>query len=330
MKVLVTGGTGFIGRALVGALLAGGFQVRVAGRGQASLTGVDWHPLGDLSGTVDWARALEGMEAVVHLAGLAHRFPKDPDYDAALYDRINHRATRDLVQAVARQPSITRFLFASSLGVHGGSPPLPMTSLTPFSPATPYDHSKVEAERAIREVLAAGKVHWAILRPALVYGPGHPGNMAKLEGLILKGRPIPLGGPNLRSFIFVDNLADVFVTYLAAPFPPSGRAWPVADGYPISTEALVAGMAAGMGRKARLVRLPSPVLGALTALGDGLGRLGLPSPWNSEVRNKLLGDFHVDLTDLRRELGWTPPFTPEEGLRLTYAGQTPRPRRMQP
>jgi nucleoside-diphosphate-sugar epimerase len=332
VNILVTGGTGFAGRPLVAELLARGCHVRVAGRGQdrGLVPGAQWHEVGDLSGDVDWDGALEGMEAVLHAAGLAHVFTTDAAYDPVLYDKVNHRATRHLVQAMLRRPSIKRFLFVSSLGVHGGAPPQPITPGTPYAPVTPYDWSKVAAENAIRELLPPEAMRWAILRPALIYGPGHRGKMAKLEKMIKTGIPVPLGKPNRRSFLFVLNLADAMAKYLCASEPPSGRVWPLADEPPVATETLVRCLACAMGVRPRLLHLPAPVLDALTALGDGLDRLGLPSPWTSEVRMKLLGDFHVDLAAIREELGWRPPFTLEEGLALTYRTEMERRRRRVP
>jgi len=328
LRVLVTGGTGFIGTALVAALLARGFQVRIAGRGPARgmlPPGVQWQDLGDLAGEVDWVPALADVAAVVHLAGLAHRAQAGPRDDPGPYERVNHQATRSLVEAMRRQPGLERFLFASTVRVHGDAPEFPLTPDSPCDPATPYDRSKVAAEQAIREGLPE-RVRWAILRLSLVYGPGQKGNMAKLERMIRKGLPIPVTGPNRKSFLFVGNLVDAILTYLEVADPPSGRTWMVADDPPISTEDLVRALGRAMGRKARVVPAPSWLLEGIAWIGDGLRWGGLPFPWNHEVQAKLLGDFHVDLEAIRRELGWAPPYRLEEGLWQTYRAWDPLPK----
>jgi len=322
LKVLVTGGTGFIGSALVPALLARGFQVRIGARERTGvIPGAECYPLGNLATAADWTGALEGTEAVVHLAGVAHRFKADADYDDSLYDRVNHRATFDLVKTIRDQGWTGRFAFASTVRVHGDAPALPVRPDSPYAPATPYDQSKMEAESAIREQLGESAAHWAIFRPVLVYGPGQRANMAKLEGMVRRGWPIPLGRPNRKSFLFVGNLVDAFLTYLASADPPSGKAWLVADCPPASTEALVRAMGRAMGREARVIHPPQALMTLLAQAGDLLGRLGLPMPWTSETQARLQDDLYVDTRVIAEELGWSPRFTLEEGMRLTYCAK---------
>lgn len=130
---------------------------------------------------------------------------------------------------------------------------------------------------------------------------------------------MPVGRlPNRRSFLFIDNLVSAIQAFLANPDPPTGRAWMVADNEVVSTEALVRAMAAAMNVPARVVRLPDWLLAATARVGDGCKRIGLPAPWNSEVKGKLLGDFYVDLEPIKQELGWRAPYTFEEGIRRTF------------
>jgi nucleoside-diphosphate-sugar epimerase len=321
-RVLITGATGFIGRTLTRALLERGFRVRITGQERdpgLEALGAQWWELPDLSGEVDWRPALEGVDGVVHLAGIAHRFETDVSGLWETYDKVNHQATRQLVQAIREGGRVGRFLFASTVRVHGDPQAMPVRSDFPLVGGTPYDKSKLDAEAAVRQALDGSVTAWAILRPVLVYGPGNRGNMAKLEGLIRRSLPVPVGfRPNRRSFLFVGNLVDAMVTYLAAAEPPSGRTWIVSDGQPASTEDLVRQMAKAMACQPHVLRLPAWCLGGMARLGDLAGALGLPCPWNSETRTKLLGDFYVDSGPIQADLGWTPPFSMEEALRLTY------------
>ena len=321
-RILVTGANGFIGSVLTNALLSEGYFVRMASRicpkGLVE-SGGEWTLLPDLAGSVDWTQALEGMDGVVHLAGMAHRFESDVAGDWGLYDRVNHLATKSLSLAIGSHPSVKRFLFVSTVRVHGDNPELPIRHDSRIAPVTPYDSSKADAEAALASALGSIDVRWAILRPVVVYGPGNRGNMARLEGLLRRGIPVPVGrSPNRRSFLFIGNLVSAIQAYFTSPDPPTGRTWVLADEEVVSIESLVRSMAVAMNLKARVVHLPQWLLASTAAVGDGLMHLGLPAPWNNEVRGKLLGDFYVDLAPIKQELSWRPPYTLEDGIRKTY------------
>ena len=321
-RILITGASGFVGGALTRSLLERGVQVRMTGRARAlglEGLGAEWFAMPDLSREVDWFPALEGMDGVVHLAGLAHRAGSLVPADQALYDQVNHQATRSLARALRGHPSVRRFAFISTIRVHGDPERLPVSRDSPLAPATPYDRSKADAEAAVREWLGAETWPWAILRPALVYGPGNRGNMALLEGLLRRGIPVPAGRhENRRSFVYLGNLVSAIEKFMLTPDPPSGRTWIVADGQVISTERLVRAMAEAMGLRARVVRFPRPVLCLAARAGDLCRRLGVPVPWSTETQHKLLGDFYADTGAIEAELGWVPPFDLQQGLGLTY------------
>ena len=318
----MTGANGFVGKALTQALLEGGIQVRMTGQMRVEpleAMGAEWFAMPDLGEDVDWRPALEGTDAVVHLAGIAHRMESVSVELARLYDQVNHRATRSLALATAANARIQRFLFVSSVRVHGDPVRLPVTRDSTLAPVTRYDQSKVDAELAIREVLSPEQVAWAILRPVLVYGPGNRGNMQRLEGLLRHGIPVPVTRvPNRRSFLFIGNLVSAIQEYLSIQIPPSGKTWIVADGEVASTERLIRAMATGMGLPSKVIHLPSAILRGGARIGDFVGNFGMQFPWNSEVQQKLNGDFYVDISPLQEELGWVPPISLESGVALTY------------
>ena len=322
-RILVTGANGFIGSALTQALLTQGFQVRMTGTERPEpliALGAEWLPMVDLSCTVDWAPALASMDAVVHLAGIAHRPENSQASDALLYDQVNHQATRSLAKSILASSTVQRFLFFSTVRVHGDPVAFPVVPETPLAPVTPYDSSKVDAEQAIRECLPPDeRVVWAILRPAVIYGPGNRGNMAKLESLLRMGIPVPVGfKANCRSFLYLGNVISAVEAFLNHPEPPSAQAWPLADDEPSSTETLVRAMAAAMNLKPRVLHLPEGILSYTARVGDFLRALGLPAPWSTVVREKLLADFWVDNSAIKRDLGWQHPYRLEEGIRNTY------------
>jgi nucleoside-diphosphate-sugar epimerase len=320
--VLVTGAPGFIGTALTKGLLAKGYGVRMTGQvtsTELETLGAEWFPLGDLQGEVDWTAALAGVQAVVHLAGLAHRFESVDAESWKLYDQVNHLATRSLARCLQGHPTAKRFVFASTVRVHGDIETMPVREDSPLVPVTPYDASKADAEEAIRELLDPSRLKWVILRPVVVYGPGNRGNMSRLEGLLRRGLPVPVATvPNRRSFLFIGNLVDAILTYLGAEDPPSGHAWLLADQAVTSTEELVRAMGRAMGIRPRIIRVMPGVLRGSAGIGTFLGRLRIPFPWNEETRRKLLGDFYVEPSVVQRQLGWEPPFTGEEGISQTF------------
>ena len=254
--------------------------------------------------------------------GMAHRQDRMAQRDWDGFDRVNHRATRSLAEEIRRHPSIKRFIYISSVAVHGTRPTVPLTESSPPAPDTPYGQSKWNAEQAIQGILDPVQFPWVILRPVLVYGPGNPGNMARLAGMLNRGWPVPVTRvPNRRSFLYIGNLTDAIGRCLESCPAPAGRTWLVADRETPSTAALVQALGRAAGRPPRTLALPPGLWKASARLGDLLSRAGLPCPWNEEVRGKLLDDFQVDATAIRNDLPWDPPYSFLQGIGLTFAGQ---------
>src|SRR5258708_6434911 len=160
-RVLVTGASGFIGSAVVAALARDGHTVRAAVR-RPHLSfpdGVDvvQHP--DLAEAFDWQPLLDGIDQVVHLAGIAHT----SGADAATYDRVKRRATARLA-AAAVQARVEHFVFISSTRAKGGpAADHALTERDPPAPTEIYGRSKLAAEEAVR----GSGVPFTILRPVL-------------------------------------------------------------------------------------------------------------------------------------------------------------------
>ena len=165
-RILVTGASGFVGPHVVAALLAAGYRVRLAQRRAAPASGgIETVVTGDLSDAIDSRAALEGVDHIVHLAGLAHA---GPGLDEALYDRINTQATQELATA-AQAVGVKRFVYLSSIKALTSAfdgPPLRDSDVP--APDDAYGRSKLAAEQA----LAGLDLDWVSLRPVLVYGPG--------------------------------------------------------------------------------------------------------------------------------------------------------------
>lgn len=305
--VLVTGATGFVGRACVDALLGAGYRVRRVLRSACpAILGVEDIVTGDLVDVADWSGAVRGVDAVVHLAARVHVMRETVADPRTLFHRINVEVTRRLAEAAAHA-GVRRFVFVSSVKVQGErSPGRPFTEDDPPAPEDAYGASKRDAEAVLADVAATTGLEVAVLRPPLVYGPGVGGNLRTLLGAVARGLPLPLGGVrNRRSLVYVGNLADAIVRCVASP-AAAGRTFLVDDGEARSTAQLVADLARASGRAPRLPAMPPALLRRVAGwLGQG------------EAARRLLDDFEIDSGALRRALDWTPPFSYAEGIAAT-------------
>ena len=260
MKVLVTGGSGFVGARLVARLAAEGCLVRATCRqhGIPPAAGVEVWPLESLEDETILEQAAAGCDSVIHLAALAHQRGSAADRTAE-FMRVNAEGTRRLARASARA-GVRRFIFVSSIAAVCTRSEAPVDEQTPCAPTDPYGGSKLAAEAAVLTELQGPGTDWCILRPPLIYGPDNPGNMQRLLGLIATGWPLPFASiHNCRSFAFIDNLVDALVAVLE--HERQVRAiFVFGDGSDLSTPQLITALARAGGVRPHLWPLPLPIL----------------------------------------------------------------------
>jgi nucleoside-diphosphate-sugar epimerase len=303
MRVLVTGANGFVGRTLCKQLDVQQHTVSAAVRRPGSLPNERVIP--DLTDESAWRQLLPGTQAVVHLAARVHVMEAPGDEASALYRTVNTSGTATLARAAARC-GVQRLVFVSTIKVNGEFSARPFRSDDQPSPSDPYARSKWDAEQALHEISHETGLEVVVLRPPLMYGPGVGANFWRLMRAIDRGWPLPLGGiDNLRSLLYVDNLCDAIASVLEAP-AAVGKTYLPSDGKDISTPELIVRLAAAMGKSPRLMTVPP---GLLHLLGRLSGRAG-------QV-DRLLGSLRADTRPMRRDLGWTPPWSMEEGLKQT-------------
>ncbi|MEO5797740.1 MAG: SDR family oxidoreductase [Rhodoferax sp.] len=314
MKVLVTGATGFVGRALLAHLQTlPQFDVRAAMRSSA----VDrlppasqYVPVGDLDANTDWHAALAGVDAVVHLAARVHVMHEQAQDPLQAFRKVNVEGSVRLAQ-MAVQAGVQRLVFISSIKVNGESTPAhqPFSETSACAPQDGYSISKLETEQALQGVARSSGLALTILRPPLVYGLGVGANFASLARAVARGTPLPLGRiANQRSLLAVENLVDLITTCLTHP-AAAHQTLVVSDGEDLSTTALVQRIARAMDRPAHL--LPAPVwmlMGAATLLGQ------------RAAAQRLCGNLQIDSSKARTLLDWNPPVTVDEGLRRALVG----------
>lgn len=327
MRILVTGANGFIGQALCRELIASGHSIRRVVR-TGSLIGKDRGRLpparaevvphreglgaaetvviGEVGPETNWTKALRGIEAVVHLAARVHVLKERARDPLADFRRVNVAGTERLAR-MAASAGVRRLVYVSSIKVNGEC-----THESPFTEAdTPdaqdaYGLSKLEAEEALCKIAGETGLEVVIVRPPLVYGPGVGGNFIRMMHWIDRDVPMPLGSiRNSRSLIYIENLVDVLAVCVAHA-SAAGKIFLVSDGEDVSTPELIRRLARAMGCRARLVPFP-PVL--LRLAGSLSGK-------SAEIE-RLLGSLCIDNSTIRRELGWAPSFSMDQGLRET-------------
>ena len=182
------------------------------------------------------------------------------------------------------------------------------TEVDAAEPHDAYSRSKWEAEQGLTEVARKTGLELVILRPTLVYGPGNPGNLARLLDIIMSGRPLPFGSvKNQRSLLFVGNLTDVIIHCLGHPMAV-GETFLISDGEDVSTPALIVKLATAMQRSVWLLPCPPWLLRLAAA---ALGR--------TADADRLLRSLSVDISKIRQQLGWMPPHPMAQGIEETAA-----------
>ena len=223
-----------------------------------------------------------------------------------VFRKVNTEGTSQLAR-MAADAGVKRLVFLSTVKVNGEKTEKhPFTEEHTPQPQDPYAISKFEAEQALHNISDATGLEMVILRPPLVYGQSVKANFLRLLDMVNKNIPLPLSMVNnKRSMIYIGNLVDAIIRCIEHP-DAVNKTFLVSDGQDISTPDLIRMIAGAMGKKARLFPCPAPLL---KMIGNVAGK--------SDEIERLTGSLQIDSAKIRRELSWTPPFTMEQGLRMT-------------
>jgi nucleoside-diphosphate-sugar epimerase len=312
-EILITGATGFVGKAVLQRLLAEDQSrcVAVAVRREVRQwpVRVVQYMTGDLEPAADWSVALGGVSVVVHCAARVHVMADTAVNPLAEFRRVNVQGTLNLARQAAAA-GVRRFVFVSSIGVNGAETfQRPFTAHDEVAPHSPYAVSKYEAELGLQALAAETGMEVVIIRPPLVYGLGAPGNFGSLMRWLQRGVPLPLGAiHNQRSLVALDNLVDLIVTCLTHP-AATNQIFLVSDGEDVTTTELLRRMSQALGCPARLAPVPVSWLKLAAAI---VGK--------SDVAQRLCGSLQVDIDKTRSLLGWSPPLSLDEGLKKVAEG----------
>jgi nucleoside-diphosphate-sugar epimerase len=308
LRLLITGASGFVGGALSDVENRQGILVRGAFRANTQLRPfADATIVGEIDGATDWERALDGVDVVIHCAARVHVMKDKAADPMAEFIKTNVDGTANLAyQAV--KAGVKRLVFVSSVKVNGeqSSEGKPFAETDIPEPQDAYGISKWEAEQTLLKIAQGTGLEVVIVRPPLIYGARVGGNFLGLLRGVSRGLPLPFGAVrNKRSLLYVENLAEALI--LCAIHPnASGQTYLVSDGRDVSTAELIRMIASALTCKARLFYFPTSLMRALALLmgrGDKVGRL--------------LGSLQVSNAKIRKELGWVPRYSIEDGLRVT-------------
>jgi nucleoside-diphosphate-sugar epimerase len=306
--VLVTGASGWVGRALLHELARHGFDVRASSRRPLAALpdGVQARGVGlELGPDTDWSDALRGVHTVLHCAARVHVLNDTLADPLAAYRQINTAGTAALA-AQAAAAGVKRFVFLSTAHVNAtvSAPGRPLRADDTPRPDSPYGVSKLEAENALKACTAATGMPHVILRPPLVVGPGVGGNVRTLLRVLSRRLPLPLASiDNRRSMVGLVNLVDLARTCITHP-AAANQVFMVCDAEDLSTPQLLQRLGAHLGQPARLFPFPPTLLHLAGRLID-----------RSTAVRSLCMNLQVDGATVQERLGWQPVAPLDNSLR---------------
>lgn len=312
-KILVTGGNGFIGKAICKNLKKKNYTINITSRRDVAinLNGMKVYSINEINKNTNWLEALDRVSCVIHCAAKTHVMNNIRQKSLSSFREVNVEGTLNLAKQAA-ECGVKRFIFLSSIKVNGER--TEKSSMFRYNdvpkPEDSYGISKWEAEKGLWKISRQTGLEVVIIRAPLVYGPAVKGNLRRLIKLIQSGIPLPFSLiKNQRSLIGIDNLVDLIIHCIDHD-KASGNTFLISDGKDLSTPDLVRGIASSMELSARLFPLP---LIFLKFFGFILGK-------KLEI-DRLIGSLRIDNSYTKETLNWTPPLSVEEGIRRMVQGK---------
>ena len=317
MKILVTGGTGFTGKALVRRLLDLGHEVVALDYHEGLKTDElrQWGAkvvIGSVTDREVVRQCLEGVDLVQHLAA-AFRELNVPN---SHYDDVNVGGTRIMLEESVKA-GVKRFIYCSTCGVHGNVDNPPANEDAPIKPADYYQRTKYEAEPLVMEYHKNG-LPSVIIRPAAIYGPGDPERFFMIFKRVNKGFfPMFGDGKTLYHPLYIDHLVDAFVLVME-PGKGDGRTYLIADEEYVGIEDLVRRTAKALGVEVKVPHFPVwPVVAAGHICEKICKPFGVTPPIFPRRVDWYRQNRAFDISRAKAELGYNPSVSLDEGLRRT-------------
>jgi len=317
-RILVTGATGFTGGALARRLASDGSKVRILARDTArtatlAVLGIEI-AVGDLRDPTSLSKALEGVDAVYHIAAqFRHESVERRDFED-----INVKGVQHILDASVAA-GVKRFVHCSTIGVHGHVAHPPATEEAPLAPNDPYQRSKLKGEQIAARYIAEGRLPITIFRPAGIYGPGDL-RFVKLFRGVKRGRfPMIGDGQVLYHSVYIDDLVDGIIkcgTVDAA----IGETFILAGPEYTTLNELVGIVATEVGAQPSRLRIPLPPVYWAAAACEAVCRsLKLEPPLHRRRVDFFTKSRAFDIAKARRVLGYDPQMSVREGVARTAA-----------
>lgn len=317
MRILVTGGTGFTGKALVHRLLKDGHKVVAMDNKEGLKTQElrEWGAevvIGSVTDRELVRKCMKGVEVVHHLAAAFRELNVPNSY----YEEVNVGGTRNVLEA-AWENKVSKFIYCSTCGVHGNVDNPPGDETAPIKPADYYQRTKYDAEPVVQEYFRKG-MKTVILRPAAIYGPGDPERFFMIFKRVASGRFLMFGnGKTLYHPLYIDNLVEAFLL-ASQPGRGDGQAYLIADEEYVAIEDLVR-------RAARALNVPVSVphfpVWPVIVVGHVVEKVCKPFRITPPIFPRRVDWYRqnraFNIGKAKRELGYKPHVGLDEGLRRT-------------
>lgn len=308
-KILLTGGTGFVGREVLSKLIESNkYHVTLLSRRSIKTVEVEQVIATDITSKESLSEAFKSeIDTVIHCAARVHVMNETALDPLAEFRKINVDGTLKLAQK-AIENGVKRFIFVSTIKVNGETTDKnrPFTANDIPAPIDPYGISKYEAEKALLSLAAKSNLEVVIIRPVLVYGPGVKANFESMMRWINKGVPLPLGAiKNKRSFVSIYNLVDFILACIEHP-NAANEIFLVSDGEDLSLTETLGLIKKHIGSNSILLPLPEKLLTFLLII---VGK--------RKIADRLCESLQVDISKNEELLNWIPPNSVDSSIQKT-------------
>lgn len=308
MRVLITGASGFVGKAVTAEFINNNLNVSTVGREDFFKSqNIDFFKISDLRQHIDWSPMLDGIDVVVHLAAHVHQMN---EVDQNLHFSINHEATVRLAKA-AERAGVKRFVYLSTIKVNGEN----TQNCQKFyaddvfcNTEDPYALSKYMAEADLKKICHQSSMQYVIIRPPLIYGPGVKGNLLNFIKILKKRIPLPFGSiNNSRSLVSLENISN-FIYVCAVHRLAANQIFLVSDGRDVSTKEMVTSIRYYLNIPPLLIPMPKNILNFFFFI---CGR--------RNYGQRLLDNLQIDIKKNRDLLNWEPVYKPDGLFKSTLS-----------
>jgi len=317
MNILVTGGTGFIGKSLVTELIKNNeFNIRVFARKPLENYNVAWSQQvnsvqGDLKDRESISRAVHGVDIVIHLAAQLGSWWAKKE----VYYEANVQGTEALVEESQRE-DIQQFIYLSSCGVFGTLNKFPADESHPCNPRYEYEKAKYKAEQLVNKAISKG-FPATIIRPSHVYGPGDL-NTVPLLKLLQQTHFFPLinGGKSLFQPVYIDDLMAGIIKCISNRKTVRGKTFIFAGEEVITFKQYIALIASLMNISITTVSLPFLLAKSVAIFSESLAKIMNNEPILTNFRVDFFGGSqYYNIQRAKEDLKYSPQIGIEQGMR---------------